>query len=186
MENKNILVLETSEGDKHRINIDIKHMSGLIDKICQDYQGQEIKLEISKDELNSVIEFFEIIGYKPLGIKRPMIDLGRIYERFIKPNERLAQFYIKLNSDGIIKYFKIADYMDLTELENVLYLKLLLAFDNSSKMNELFGNISPESLNLSQEMEIQLKKKYLQYCKVYTESLTNEQLNYLMEELKNS
>jgi hypothetical protein len=181
------LVLETSEGDKHVVDMRIKYMSGLIDKICQDYSTeQEIKLEISSEELNSVIEFFKILDYKPLEIKRPMIDLGNIYDKYIKCDGGLLEIYDSLTSDDIIKYFKIADYLDLLSLENVLYLKLLCAFENHDKTSDLFDSVSSDIFKMTKEQELELKKKYIQYCRDYTNNLTDEQLNDLLDELNNA
>jgi hypothetical protein len=178
------LTIETNEGSTNQVDLRLKDFSKLINNICQDYSiEQAIKIEIGEDELAEIIKFCEIVDYQPVEIGRPIIDPGKTLDEVIKPNKKLFEFYDNLKSEDIVKCFKICDYMDIPLLENVLYLKLLECFGDLDKMNKLFGNVSPDSFRMNKEEELVLKKKYIDYLKNYTETLSDKELDALYQNL---
>jgi hypothetical protein len=184
----------TDDGLSVNIDSRIQNFSKLFSHIIADYtidpNNTKPLININSKDLDKIINFIEIIDYdedyiknnltKPFG----MVGINNLKNNLFNSKPKLEEFFNNLNSKNISDYAKIADFFDIHQMEDILYLKLYEVFTNEENITSFFKE---ECDNIEDHMKINLtrqkylREKYMIYCDKYVNSISDSEINFMLE-----
>ncbi len=183
----------TADGVTFNIDRRIIKFSKLFDNILQDYElennGRVLENIYHKDLL-LLNTFAQSINYDHthINLRKPFAlnDMDSIKTSLFKSTEgiKIEQFYNNLNSLNIVDYDRVADFFDVRQLEDLIYLKLHEIFTSKENIETFFKDElkgKENVLSISHEKEKMLKNNYMIYCEKYVSNLTDDEVSLLLD-----
>jgi hypothetical protein len=179
--------------DKADFAIDkrIKNFSKVFEHLIEDYNNLENNRpydlpNIFKNDIILLLNFVEILNYdhdyikliKPFCLK----PIDEVKKDLFEKNDKLKDFYDNLFSENIISYAEMADFLDVSQLEDLLYLKLGDVFSSENNIKNFFGSQlnGSEVTNISKDKKKILKDKYFMYCERFVKQLTDSEVEEIL------
>jgi hypothetical protein len=197
MESNEKFYFTTEDQANFAIDKRIKNFSKVFEHLIEDYSYLEHNKpydlpKIFKNDILLLLNFVEILNYdhEIVKIKKPFYikPLEQIKQELFDKNINLKVFYENLNSDNLNAYAHIADFLDVGQLEDFLYLKLVEVFSSEDSIIAFFGTQIKQNdiLKISEEKKKYLKDRYLLYSERYVKQLTDSEVDEILQrELNN-
>ena len=181
--------IKTDDGKQLKLPLEIQNFSTLFKDLIQNYEiNKDEKINnIKSNDVKKLIDFCESIEYKRIKFDKPYW-MYSIEHQTNKMCQKTKIFYNNiLNENSINDYIRLADFYDVLELEEIIYLKLYELYGNKDKIivSELLKkqNNLKERIEINQERLKFLRLKYSYYIDQQLNELNEKDINDLCNKL---
>jgi len=143
---------------------------------------------IKESDVKLLIEFCEVCDYTPIKFEKPIWkrNFNYYYTSIISRNNKLKEFYDKLDYEKISILFKLSFFYESTPLKELLFFKLYEIFDDENKCKDFFKEedkkVLEEALTINDDKKQILYNNYQYFIQRQMESLTPEEIEDLCQQ----